>query len=418
MGLTFLFSGVLFALPLAALPVILHLLFRRKSPVMEFSTIRFIKASMQQTATRKRVQKWILLGCRILLLAILIAAVAQPARLLAGGWSSAGKSSIAAIVVDTSYSMELEEHHEPLLARADASVRELLRGQLAGSKVAIFHSQPPPAGEVEQLQNPAALLGQWISLTPTANTRPLVDRIASAADLLDREHADDKWLIVISDFQKREFPSTFPQPKGVHIALIDLHPEEPRSAGITRIAIDPPQPTPGIGAQAVVDITGRASSTKTVSVSVSTPAGASLLSTGVQLATLDSSGHARLRFPLHLPASPWMLLKASLSDEDDMPWDNSRTQLIQTPPRQVVSFLGKRPGPDSRAYPVWLAARSKRGDASRSMVTCGEGRERYRRRCECGDLACRRLAQRCAGGIASELRPRGWNGHFISAPGA
>src|SRR5580693_5644742 len=114
MGLTFLFSSALLALPLAALPVVLHLLFRKKSPVVMFSTIRFIQASVQRTAARKRVQKWLLLACRILLLALLIAAVAQPARLLGGAWSSTKNSSIAAIVVDTSYSMELQDHQEPL----------------------------------------------------------------------------------------------------------------------------------------------------------------------------------------------------------------------------------------------------------------------------------------------------------------
>ena len=74
-GFTFLFSGALLALPLAAVPVVLHLLFRRKSPVVFFSTIRFIQSSVQRTASRKRLQKWLLLACRILLLALLIAAV-------------------------------------------------------------------------------------------------------------------------------------------------------------------------------------------------------------------------------------------------------------------------------------------------------------------------------------------------------
>ena len=54
-GLTFLFSAALFALPLAGLPVILHLLFRKKSPVVMFPTLRFIKSSVQRTAARKRV---------------------------------------------------------------------------------------------------------------------------------------------------------------------------------------------------------------------------------------------------------------------------------------------------------------------------------------------------------------------------
>ena len=146
MGLTFLFSAALWALPLASLPVLLHLLFRRKSPVVFFSTIRFIKASVQRTAARKKVQKWLLLTVRMLLLAILIAAAAQPAKLLSGAWAAPGKASIAAIVVDTSYSMQLQQNHEPLLARADAAVRELLRDQLANAKVAIFKSPPPLPG--------------------------------------------------------------------------------------------------------------------------------------------------------------------------------------------------------------------------------------------------------------------------------
>ena len=123
---TFLLPSALMALPLAALPVVLHLLFRRKSPVVFFPTVRFIKSSVQRTAARKRVQKWLLLAVRVLLLAILIAAVAQPAQLLGKGWGSGGKSSIAAVVVDTSYSMQLTAHGEPLLAKANNAVRELL----------------------------------------------------------------------------------------------------------------------------------------------------------------------------------------------------------------------------------------------------------------------------------------------------
>src|SRR5580693_2403470 len=102
MGLTFLFSSALLALPLAALPVVLHLLFRRKSPVMFFSTIRFIQSSVQRTAARKRVQRWLLLACRVILLALLIAAVAQPVKTLTGAWAAPGKSAIAVIVVDSS----------------------------------------------------------------------------------------------------------------------------------------------------------------------------------------------------------------------------------------------------------------------------------------------------------------------------
>ena len=90
------------------------------------------------------------------------------------------------------------------------------------------------------------------------------------------------------------------------------------------MVIDPAQPTPGTGSEAVVDVVGKPNSSRPLVVSATTPAGAKLVETGVQVASLDSAGHARVRVPLRLPAQPWMLVKASLQDEDDMPWDNSR----------------------------------------------------------------------------------------------
>ena len=199
------------------------------------------------------------------------------------------------------------------------------------------------------------MLAEWTPLGPQPSPRPLVDRIASAADLLSREHADDKWLVVISDFQKHEFPSQIPKVKGARVVLIDLHPDDPRSAGITNVRIEPAQPMPGIVSEAVVDVTGRPNTSRAVSVSATDTAGDKKLpEAGVQVANLDSAGHSRLRFPVRLPAQRWMMLKAAFADDDDMPWDNSRSQLIETPPRQVVTFLGN-PAAGDMHRSVWLA---------------------------------------------------------------
>ena len=152
-GLEFLFGYGLLALPLAALPVLLHLLFRRKSPIVLFSTLRFVKTSLQHTAHRKRIQRWLLLACRVLLLALLIWAISQPAKILATNWFGSSRSLIAAIVVDTSYSMELQTDQQvSLLTRADDIVQELLRNQLKDAKVALFRSFPQNGDQPEQLR--------------------------------------------------------------------------------------------------------------------------------------------------------------------------------------------------------------------------------------------------------------------------
>ena len=333
-SLNFLFASALWALPLVGLPVLLHLLFRRKSPVMLFSTVRFIKASIQRTAARKRVQRWTLLACRALALLLLILVAAQPAKMLASGWTNGGRSLNAALVIDTSYSMLLKEQQSTLLARADAMAQELLRGQLKGAKVAIFTSQPPAAAP-EKLRPSADLLTQWSPLRPQPNPRPLADRVAAAIELLRQQPSDDKWLVIISDLQKKEFPrqlAAFPE---AHIVLLDLHAQSPDSAGITRIALDPPEPTAGIGSDVVVDVTGTSQRPRPLSVSVNAFDGSKLLETPTEVAALDAAGHARLRFPVHLPSRQWLLVRAEFSDDDDMSWDNARQYLVPMPPGSV-----------------------------------------------------------------------------------
>jgi len=371
---SFLFGSALLALPLVGLPVLLHLLFRRKSPVMLFSTIRFIKASIQRTAARKRVQRWTLLACRALALLLLILVAAQPAKMLASGWNQAGRSLNAAIVIDTSYSMLLKDQQITLLAHADGMAQDLLRGQLKNAKVALFTSHPPPVDSPERLVSAADLLSQWSPLHPQPSARPLADHVGAAIELLKQQPSDDKWLIVISDFQKKEFPrqlAAFPE---AHVVLLDLHPESPDSAGITGVALDPPQPTAGIGADVVVDVTGTPKRPRPLSVSVDAFDGSKLLETPTQMAGLDASGHARLRFPVRLPSRQWLLVRAAFADDDDMTWDNTRQRLIEMPPRQIVSVISNAAEPTATRF-VTLALDPMSGKAQAWPLICREGAE-------------------------------------------
>ncbi len=219
-GFNFHLAPLLWALPLAGLPILLHLLFRRKSPVVYFSTLRFIKSSLQHTAARRRVQKWVLLTIRMLLLALMIIALAQPFKLWASNWGGGaaggnGRSGIAAIVIDTSYSMQLEDQQLKILDKADAIVQDLLRGagsdkpngppSLKEAKIAIFKSRPAREDKPESFQPAADILSQWTSLKPEPSGVPLAQRVSAAVELLARSKAEQKMLVILSDTQTREF---------------------------------------------------------------------------------------------------------------------------------------------------------------------------------------------------------------------
>jgi hypothetical protein len=360
-SLHLLFASALWALPLVGLPVVLHLLFRRKSPVVMFPTIRFLQASIQQTAARKRVHRWTLLACRALALLLLILAVAQPASILASGWSGNSRRSLdAAVVIDTSYSMLLNDQHITLLARADGITQELLRGPLKNAKVAIFSSRPAAGALRETLAPAATLLTQWSPLHPEPNPSPLADRLASAIELLKSGSSDDKWLVVISDFQKKEFPRQLAAIPDTHVVFLDLHPATADSAGVGRLTLDPPQPIAGISTDVVVDLISSSSRARPIAISVESPDGQKLLGTPPQMAAFDTTRRVRVRFPINLPSRPWLLIKAAFSDDDDMSWDNSRQLLVRIPPRQIVSVISNPAEPDAMRF-VSLALDPSRG---------------------------------------------------------
>jgi hypothetical protein len=338
-GLEFLFGWALLALPLAGAPVLLHLLFRRKSPVVQFSTLRFIRSSIQRTAARKRIQQWLLLACRVLLMALLIWAIAQPAKLLASRWLRHGSAPVAAIVADNSYSMLLQQNHVTRLDEENDAIGDLLRNELRDAQVAIFTANPPPANEPETLQSASALLAGWSPLKPEPNPQPLANRVAAAAAFLDRQDASDKWLIVLSDLQNKEFPRPLPAFDGGRFVMLDLHADDPRSVGITKVSLDPPQPVPGVLSQAVVDVVGQAGDQRAVTVSLIGPDGQEIYKSPPTMASLDSGGSVQLRFPIKLPNQRFIGIKAALSGDDDLPWDDTRTHLVEVPPRQPTRLL-------------------------------------------------------------------------------
>ena len=423
-GLEFGFAAGLLALPLAGLPVLLHLLFRRKSPVVPFSTLRFIKTSLQHTAARRRVQRWLLLACRALLLALLVWAISQPAARPASAWTGSGRSTAAVIVLDTSYSMQLQEQQTTLLARADTTVRDLLNNQLHGAKVAILRSSPAPpdrpeAEELrlqEQFRDSAQL--RWTTPLPQPAPKPLVDRAALAVQMLEKRDADDKWLVVVSDFQKKEFPRQLPALPGGRVVLIDLHPEDPRTAGITRVALDPPQPTPGANTEAVVDVSGRPGDARQVNVSVlslddkAPPAGA------------PPAGQPRLgrtrpaAFPLQVPARGWLQIDAALQLQEPLAWARSRS-LPAPGAAQAARHDHRQPRAGPRPAAGAPRHGPQRGPLARLGAVGAAGRRDHRRN-ERGGADAGGLARRGPGGQAAGVRPRRRHADLVrpARPGA
>lgn len=98
----FLFPNILYALFLALIPIILHLINLRKHKKMYFSSLWFLKNLKQQTSRSKKLYQWLLLLIRTLLIASIVIAFAGP--VLKNSVSTSNKSMH--FILDNTYSLQ------------------------------------------------------------------------------------------------------------------------------------------------------------------------------------------------------------------------------------------------------------------------------------------------------------------------
>jgi len=103
--MSFLNPLMLLGIGAVSVPIIIHLLNRRRFQKVVWGAMRFLKVSVEQNQRRMRVEDLILLLLRCLLLVLLALALARPAIMSSGG-DVLGQSKVPAVIVlDNSYSM-------------------------------------------------------------------------------------------------------------------------------------------------------------------------------------------------------------------------------------------------------------------------------------------------------------------------
>lgn len=191
--------ALLMGLAAAAIPFILHLVYRRRAPKILFSTLRFIRASAERTARRRRIRDWLLLLLRAAVIFFLVTALAGPIFRSVGS----GGSVTVALVMDNSYSMAAEWEQTSAYARArDYAVRML--GELsADSQVAVTYVCPFP-GRVslaDRLTSDRNGLADEISRSEvSAVSGDMAGAIMRAEKLLDKSPFGE--IYVFTDMQR------------------------------------------------------------------------------------------------------------------------------------------------------------------------------------------------------------------------
>ncbi len=224
----------LWALPAAALPLILHLVARRQPPTVAFPAVRYLQQVTRDHQRRLKLQHWLLLLVRTLLVLALVLAAAGPTIDRDGLASHAPAAMV--VILDNSPSSGAISAGTPVFDRLRAAARMVLDKATSEDAVWLITSD----GLARRA--PVEVLRAAVdSLTPSELRLDLGMALAQARDLLANAERPAE-VVVLSDLQRTAL-SAVSAPVPVLVGMPDLVP--PPNLGVA--ALDPgPQPwSPG-----------------------------------------------------------------------------------------------------------------------------------------------------------------------------
>ncbi|MGE3173343.1 MAG: BatA domain-containing protein [Planctomycetota bacterium] len=122
LALTFLNPMLLLAVPLAAVPILIHLLNRRRFQTVRWAAMEQLLAALKRNRKRLRMEQWLVLLLRTLAVALLALLVARPQ---VGGGGLLGAVTHHVVVLDDSSSMQQRSGSVALWDKARDQVRGL-----------------------------------------------------------------------------------------------------------------------------------------------------------------------------------------------------------------------------------------------------------------------------------------------------
>lgn len=208
-----------------SIPVWIHLLLRQRARTVEIGSIRFVQQVVRRTKSRQRIQRWLLLLLRCLVVALLALLFARP---YLPDTPADGSTREVAILLDRSASMRAEHPDgETAFDRARQRARQYVAtlGDEAKVHVGLFD-----AGGVQSVS-----LAELDSSGPAATASDFEDAFAWAVDVLAGSSREDRELLLLSDLQRR---AVSPQAAAAIPDSVEVRVEDPAPSVAQNLALE------------------------------------------------------------------------------------------------------------------------------------------------------------------------------------
>ena len=207
--MNFLYPGFLIAFVVLLVPILIHLFNFQKFKKVYFSNVRFLKQISQETESRSKLKKYLILLSRLLAFSALVLAFAQPFLGNEGSKIIQGQKAVS-VYVDNSFSMQAEGQFGNLFELAKKKAGEIIKAFGNSDKFQIITNDFE--GKHQRLVNKeqALQLIDELKLSPSFKTTDAVYQ--RQRELLFNSEAPDKRIYHLTDLQKSSFGNAISKP--------------------------------------------------------------------------------------------------------------------------------------------------------------------------------------------------------------
>lgn len=277
--MTFLHAGLAAAgLACVAIPIIIHLLARRRRRPVMWGAMRFLLEAYRKQRRRLQLEQLLLLAARCLLVALLAAAIARPLLEGAGAIGGAGASRAVYLIIDNALASGARDDADGRTAlerhkRAASSVIDALG---PGDRVGLITLGAPAQSVVAPPSPDAGAVRALVErIEPTESAADIAGALRAVADDIARADratiADAALIVVISDFLTGSADLNQPLPRALESAAADgrlrflaTEPSRASPGNVQISAVEPLRPVILAGADALLDERARVAGSEQV----------------------------------------------------------------------------------------------------------------------------------------------------------
>lgn len=225
----FINPAFLYALGFLAIPIILHLFHFRRFKKVYFTNTKFLKEIKEETSARSKLRNLLVLAMRLLALAFLVFAFAQPFIPAKNQLAKKG-IPVVSVFVDNSFSMNALSDDVKLLAKEKQMAHDIIASYPTEVRFQVLTNDFE--GRHQRLYDKEDALGLVEEVASTPNVKKLSKVFKRQVQALSLDKSENKVAYIISDFQKNINDLTTDIDTSIALNLIPLQAVQERNIAI------------------------------------------------------------------------------------------------------------------------------------------------------------------------------------------